>query len=124
MNASPELLRSSRSVSVSTNGYRYGTDGAEDAYGYGMEEDEGTPRGSRGVSISTNDYEDMEEYLGAANEIHDIEEGDSSDSSIRPPPRRRRYANPTRAANRPSDQHDVCRTSTELERGPESTYGT
>jgi len=107
MSASPRASRSSRSVSittVSTNPY------ARDPYP--------DPTSSRSVSVSTNhDYGGVSESsirrrgesvdtdsiayggnLGVANEIHEVEDG-SSDSSIRPPPRRlpRRYHPNSRA---------------------------
>jgi hypothetical protein len=101
MSASPRTSRSGRSVSITTvNTNPYARDQYSD------------PRSSRSVSVSTNhDYPETSESsvrgrgesvdtdgivyggnLGVANEIHEVE-GGSSDSSIRPPPRRlpRRY---------------------------------
>jgi hypothetical protein len=80
MSVSPSVSRSSRSVSLSTNGYGYDGEGAE------------LGRGNRGVSVSTdgNGYGyryGIGENLGLANKIHEVED-DSSDSSVRPPPRR------------------------------------
>jgi hypothetical protein len=74
--------RSSRSVSVSTN------------RGYGRPSESST--GSRGESIDTDGIGYVN--LGVVNEIHEVEDG-SSDSSIRPPPRRlpRRYHPNSRA---------------------------
>ncbi|KAG0650705.1 putative RING finger [Hyphodiscus hymeniophilus] len=82
MSASPRPL--SRDVSVDPR-YSYSIDGADDS------EDEGTPRAreSRHTSISTDGVRDMGENLGLVNELHEIEEDDSSDTSIQPPPRRR-----------------------------------
>jgi hypothetical protein len=107
MSASPRASRSSRSVSittVSTNPY------ARDQHP--------DPRSSRNVSVSTShDYGDASGSsmgrrgesvdtdgivyggnLGVANTIHEVEDG-SSDSSVRPPPRRlpRRYHPNSRA---------------------------
>ena len=89
MSASPGPSNTSRGVSVSTG---YGYDGEEEIYGC---DDQATPRGNRGENVSTG-YGDMGESIGAANEIHEVED-DSSDSSIQPPPRRRpkqRHGNP------------------------------
>ena len=79
MSASPGRSTSSRSASVST-GYGYDEDAERQIYGY--DDDEGTPRGPHG-------HGNMGEDLGVANEIHNVDDDDSSDVSIQPPPRRR-----------------------------------
>jgi hypothetical protein len=83
MSASPGPSTSSRSVSVSTN--CSGSDEHRESQIYGYDDDDeegGTPRGPHG-------YSGVGEHLGVANEIHDLDDDDSSDVSIQPPPRRR-----------------------------------
>jgi hypothetical protein len=72
MSASPGASRTSRSVSLDT----------DEGYGYGTP----TP-GSRSASVSTGYGYDAGENLGDTNQMYEVGE-DSSDSSIRPPPRR------------------------------------
>ena len=128
MSASPRASRSSRSVSittVSTNPY------ARDQHP--------DPRSSRNVSVSTShDYGDASGSsmgrrgesvdtdgivyggnLGVANTIHEVEDG-SSDSSVRPPPRRL----PRRYHTNPRGQHYDPRISQMFAEHQQSLRGT
>lgn len=94
MSVSPNTRRS---VSVSTNPYRHGNQSrlsrepsVSTNYDYSTDTSSGN---GREVGTSTNGeargYQHQNENLGLANQVHDVLD-ESSDSSIRPPVRRRR----------------------------------
>ena len=82
MSASPGPSISSLGGSINPYYYDEDVDVPDDS------DNEGTPIARGHASLSTDGYGNMVGDLGVANEVHEIE-GDSSETSIQPPPRRR-----------------------------------